>query len=72
MTSFWDGRTDGRTDGRSGCTPRPAFALSDAGTKKINNFGKLIFRIQGTVLLYMKSNRACNDKTYYEHRNIEM
>ena len=35
MTRFWDGRTDGRTDGRSDCTPRPAFALGDAGKNMI-------------------------------------
>ena len=31
MTRFWDGRTNGWTDGWSDCTPRPAFAFSDAG-----------------------------------------
>ena len=28
-----DGQTDRQTDGRSDCTPRPAFAIGDAGKK---------------------------------------
>ena len=34
MTRFWDGRTDGRSDS----TPRPAFAVGDAGKKHENKF----------------------------------
>jgi hypothetical protein len=53
------GRTDGRTDGRSDPTPRPAFAVGDAGknihTKNNKNwFDNDLFKERNNLLQYAK------------------